>query len=92
MPRIVSGLVDLTRAAVGRALADGALTGFDLPADVAFSRPRNPDWGDYSTGLALALAGAARRSPMDVAREIDIRIADSLVVARRSVSAPGPWN
>ena len=40
------------------------------PAPVTFEAPRRPEFGDFATNVAFALAKAARRSPNDVANAL----------------------
>jgi arginyl-tRNA synthetase len=40
------------------------------PPAIAFEVPRRPEFGDFATNLAFALAKTARRSPQDVAADI----------------------
>jgi arginyl-tRNA synthetase len=58
-----------------RAFAD-AVTGAvaakypSAETSVAFEAPRRPEFGDFSTNVALTLAKAARRSPQELATEL----------------------
>lgn len=58
-----------------RAFADAVtgVVGAKYPkaaAAVAFEAPRRPEFGDFSTNVALTLAKAARRAPQELAAEI----------------------
>ena len=56
------------RSALAAALA-GA--GVDTPAEaVGMERPANPDYGDWSSSVALATAKRAGRNPRELAREL----------------------
>ena len=52
--------------------------------------PQNPDFGDYSTNVAMKLARALRRSPMDIAAPLAEKLAELLPEAESvSVARPG---
>src|SRR5579863_7033733 len=58
-----------------RAFADAVsgVVGAKYPsaeATVAFEAPRRPEFGDFSTNVALTLAKAARRAPQELATEL----------------------
>ena len=67
MPLVERILSDLVRSAVHAAQADGTLPALDVPADVPLGRAKRAEWGDYSTAVALQMAGAAGRPPLAVA-------------------------
>ena len=53
------------------AAADAVAQKYSLPAPpVAFEAPRRPEFGDFSTNLAFALAKIAGRSPQEVAADL----------------------
>ncbi|MBV8602739.1 MAG: hypothetical protein JO359_14325, partial [Candidatus Eremiobacteraeota bacterium] len=47
-----------------------SLYGDEAAVEVAFERPRNPDFGDYATNVAFKLAKSARKAPQAIAIEI----------------------
>ncbi len=52
--------------------------------------PQNPDFGDYSTNVAMKLARALRRSPMDIAAPLAQKLEEILPEAESvSVARPG---
>ncbi|MBR0040614.1 MAG: arginine--tRNA ligase [Oscillospiraceae bacterium] len=52
--------------------------------------PQNPDFGDYSTNVAMKLARALRRSPMDIAAPLADKLAEILPEAESvTVARPG---
>lgn len=52
--------------------------------------PQNPDFGDYSTNVAMKLARALRRSPMDIAAPLAEKLAENLPEAESvTVARPG---
>ncbi len=82
-------------AALDAALASGALPrpadGATLP-EIEIARPQNPEHGDFSTNLALKLAGVVKRPPRDVAAALlaalNIAASDELIV-RGEIAGPG---
>jgi arginyl-tRNA synthetase len=56
-------------AALERA-ASALVPGEERMPSVAFEAPRNPDFGDFATNLALQLARRARRPPQQLAAEL----------------------
>ncbi len=56
-------------AAFAEATAQAIATRYpgSLPIEVTFEAPRRPEFGDFSTNVAFALARAARSSPQNVA-------------------------
>ena len=63
---------DLERIARALEAAAAEVVGGEVPT-VAFESPRNPDFGDFSSNLALQLAKQARRPPQMVAVDIVAR-------------------
>ncbi|GAC1529743.1 MAG: arginine--tRNA ligase [Vulcanimicrobiaceae bacterium] len=61
---------DLDRLSAAFARAAHALVPGDAPPSVVFESPRNPDFGDFATNVALQLAKRARRPPQQLATEI----------------------
>ncbi len=61
---------DLGRLAAAFAKAAGELVPGDAPPAVAFESPRNPDFGDFASNVALQLAKRARRPPQQLATEL----------------------
>ena len=52
--------------------------------------PQNPDFGDYSTNVAMKLARALRRSPMDIAAPLAEKLSEILPEAESvTVARPG---
>ena len=65
---------DLSRLAAAFARAAAAIVPGDAPPAVAFESPRNPEFGDFASNVALQLAKRARRPPQQLATEIVDRI------------------
>lgn len=61
---------------------------YDVDVDVVFSRPE-PQFGDYSTNVAMQLAGRLARNPREVAQEIAEVLAASKEFAKVEVAGPG---
>jgi arginyl-tRNA synthetase len=65
---------DLTRLAAALERAAAAIVPGQAPPVVTFESPRNPDFGDFSSSVALQLAKRARRPPQQLATEIVAKI------------------
>jgi arginyl-tRNA synthetase len=81
-------LVDAIKAAIAESLSDGALVG-TVPDEVVVERPRNPEYGDYATNVAMRLAKAAGRPPREVAEIIADRLRRAGGIAGVDVAGPG---
>ncbi len=71
-------------AAFERAAA--ALVPGGEPPVVVFEPPRNPEFGDFASNIALQLAKRARRPPQDLAIELIARAFDDVPVLREILS------
>src|SRR5271165_1093701 len=70
-----SGLGDeLSRVASALERAAAAMLPGEAPPPVVFEEPRNPEFGDFASNLALQLAKRARRAPQALAEELLERI------------------
>lgn len=78
--------VDQLRRELSRVLGE---MGVENVPDVAFERPRNPDHGDFSSNVALALAKPLGRPPRQIADELVQRI-DLAGAGIRSAEVAGP--
>ena len=74
-------------AALAEAQADGALPA--VPGEVEVERAQKPEHGDYASSVALRLAGAVKRKPLDVATEIASRVPSGELIGEVSVAPPG---
>jgi arginyl-tRNA synthetase len=81
-------LVDAIKAAIAESLSDGALVG-TVPDEVVVERPRNTEYGDYATNVAMRLAKAAGRPPREVAEIIADRLRRAGGIAGVDVAGPG---
>lgn len=61
---------------------------YDVDVAVALTRPE-PAFGDYSTNVALQLAGRLGRNPREVAGEIVAKLGEEGVFSEVSVAGPG---
>lgn len=87
-------LAEAVRAALARAVADGALPldPADVPAQVHLERPRQREHGDWSTNVAMQLAKKAGVAPRALADELATRLAAAPGVASVEVAGPGFLN
>lgn len=64
-----------------------------LPADVALNaqieRTRDEKFGDFSCNIAMLLAKACQRKPLDIANELVAQLPKSAAISEVSVAAPG---
>ncbi len=81
-------LARLVADAARAAAPDLGLDPDDLPAP-ELSRPRLKEHGDWSSNLALALAGRAGRPPREVAQAIASHLATDGPVDRVEIAGPG---
>lgn len=89
MPVIISDqLGQLIHAALAAAVAAG-----DLPAEVSQAEvnigPAKPEFGDYSSPVALQLAKVAKMPPLKIAEAIAAHLPASDLVSETSVTPPG---
>lgn len=84
---IESRLIALVRDALISASGELNISG-DLPA-IELERPRQKEFGDFSTNVALALSSAAGKKPRDVAGTIVRHLASSDLVSSAEVAGPG---
>jgi arginyl-tRNA synthetase len=61
----------------------------DLEAQVDLTTPNNPDFGDYSTGIALTIAKQIKQNPLETAEKIKDALGDISDIAQVTVTAPG---
>ncbi|HYF96664.1 MAG TPA: arginine--tRNA ligase [Patescibacteria group bacterium] len=61
---------------------------FDESIEVELTRPEE-SFGDFSTNVALKLAGKLQKSPRDIAQEIVIRLQDNDKLQEVNVAGPG---
>ena len=66
-------LAEAIRRAIEQAQSDGALPAFDIP-EIPLQRPDKPEFGDWSSQIAMRLAKVARMAPAVIAQAIAERI------------------
>jgi len=81
-------LEKLLRDALSAAQTAGDLPAFEIPP-IEIARPPKPNMGDYSTSLALKLAGTAKRAPLQIAQSIAKYFPAHAAVAQVESVAPG---
>ena len=88
----VDSVENTIRTAVATALGEVGLEGLpSRPAEVHLERPANPDHGDFSTNVALALAKRNGRNPRELAAELVglLEAADLAHVEGIEIAGPG---
>ena len=78
---------ELLRAGVARYLA-GLETELE-PPEIELEAPRNPEFGDWASALAMQLARPLRKNPFQIAEGIVAAIAPSDLIEPPSVVRPG---
>jgi len=77
------GLQSFVEKAVLKAQKEDKLPGFDIP-EIKIEIPENPEHGDYSTNIALAVSKLAKQAPQVIAaiirEELDDKLGDSVSV------------
>ncbi|MQY11996.1 Arginine--tRNA ligase [Streptomyces sp. RB5] len=84
-------LSDTVLRTVREAVADGVLDA-PVPERIALERPRPGGRGDWTTAVALQLAGAAGRPPADLAADLARRLETDPAIAEATVTGPGFLN
>ena len=88
----VDSVENTIRTAVATALGEVGLEGLpSRPAEVHLERPANPDHGDFSTNVALALAKRNGRNPSELAADLVglLEAADLAHVEGIEIAGPG---
>ena len=82
-------IAELVQAALKSAVAAGALEISEMPP-IELEAPRNKAFGDYSTNVALALAGQVKMPPHEVARRVIEHLeADGDLIEKAEVAGAG---
>lgn len=76
------------RDALTAAQKDGALPPFEIPA-VELERPKNPEHGDWASGIAMVCARVAGQPPREIAGMILERLGAHPELREASVAGPG---
>jgi arginyl-tRNA synthetase len=88
---IADTLSQLLQAGVDDLRAEGLIPA-DLKPKIELSRPARPEYGEFATNLALAMAGPAKMSPKALAEELRRRLPPSDQVEKVDVAGPGFLN
>jgi arginyl-tRNA synthetase len=81
---------DLQKVAAALERAAAALVPGEAPPPVVFEAPRNPEFGDFASNVALQLAKRARRAPQQLAVELVARAFESEPAIRELLAAAEP--
>lgn len=81
-------LAQAVTTAILTAQAAGDLPKFDLPP-IEIARPPRPEMGDYSCAVALKLAAAAKRAPLQIAQTIAKYFPAESAIGSVTAAAPG---
>ena len=81
-------ITDTITRAVSAAQTAGKLPTVTLP-EIVIERPQNPEHGDYASSIALKLARAVGRSPIEIAGEIAAFAGTSEEIGKVEVAPPG---
>ena len=74
-------------------MISNALIELDVQSNVIVEKSSNPDFGDFSTNIALSLAKQLKNNPIKIAEKIGGLLKyDNNIIAKYSVSTPGFLN
>ena len=74
-------------------IVSNALTEIDVQSNVVVEKSSNPNFGDYSTNIALSLAKQLKNNPIEIAKNIGSLLKyDSDIISEHSISKPGFLN
>ena len=74
-------------------MISNALKKLDVQSNVIVEKSSNPDFGDFSTNIALSLAKQLKNNPIKIAEKIGGLLKyDNNIIAKYSVSKPGFLN
>ena len=88
MPSLADQLAVDIQAAVAAAFSKGLIEG-SAPESITLERPKNRDYGDYATSIALQLAKAAGKNPREIAAILQSAIASIAGVTKVDIAGPG---
>ncbi len=90
---ITDQLSNLLRQAVNSAVSDGELTVGDEPIVITFDTPKNKEFGDFATNVAMLLQKRAALSPRDIATKIVKHLpVGAGLISRVEIAGPGFMN
>ena len=61
----------------------------EIPTPITIEIPKNKEYGDFATPVAMLLARALRKSPMEIAKAISELVAADPMIARVNAAPPG---
>ncbi len=61
----------------------------EIPTPITIEIPKNKEYGDFATPVAMLLARALRKSPMEIAKAISELVAADSMIARVNAAPPG---
>ncbi|NLX11389.1 MAG: arginine--tRNA ligase [Chloroflexi bacterium] len=88
MELLPTQLAAVIRHALQAAQAAGDLPPFDLPETIPVTRSAKPELGDYASPVAMQLAKAARRKPLEIAQAIAAHVDTSADFVQSFEAAP----
>ncbi|HUN22429.1 MAG TPA: arginine--tRNA ligase [Anaerolineales bacterium] len=91
MQSIIPTLTELVENAL-QACAQKHAWQLEQPINIAISPAKNPQWGEFSSAIALQLAKLTAKKPIDIANELMAHLPASEMVQTVNVSVPGFLN
>ena len=74
-------------------IVSNALAELDIEFNVIVEKSSNPDFGDFSTNIALSLAKQLKSNPLEIAKNIgNLLQYDNKIISEYSVTKPGFLN
>ena len=74
-------------------IISNALIEIDVQSNVVVEKSSNPNFGDYSTNIALSLAKQLKNNPIEIAKNIGSLLKyDNDIISEHSISKPGFLN
>jgi len=77
------------KAALQQCYADNSLVSGEFLDEIQLEIPKNPDHGDFSTNLALALAKPERKAPRKIAETLIAALQGNPLCDRIEIAGPG---
>ena len=79
----------LIHDAISTAQSSGDLPAFEIPNEIPISPAKSAEHGDYASPIAMGLAKAARRKPLDIVTAIQAHLPESEIIESVEVAPPG---
>ncbi|MCW9049466.1 MAG: arginine--tRNA ligase [Deltaproteobacteria bacterium] len=77
------------QAALKECYSTGTLDSGVVPDEIQLEVPKNPDHGDFSTNLAMALAKAERKAPRQIAEVLSVAMQGNPLCDKVEIAGPG---